>query len=51
MLGIIHLKHSQDRNALPGAGTFVSIASVMACPGQLILANAIVTERRHMTNA
>ena len=38
MLGIIHLKHSQDRNALPGAGTFVSIASVMACPGQLILA-------------
>jgi hypothetical protein len=38
MRGVIHLKHSQDRNALPGTGSFVGIAFVMACPGQLILA-------------
>jgi len=29
MRGVIHLKHSQDRNALPGADSFVSIVSVM----------------------
>jgi hypothetical protein len=35
MRGVIHHKHGQDRNALPGGG-FVGIASVMACPGQLL---------------
>jgi hypothetical protein len=29
--GAIHLRHSQDRNALPGGDSVVSIASVMAC--------------------
>ena len=32
MRAIIHLKHSQDRNALPGGDRFVSIAPVMVCP-------------------
>jgi hypothetical protein len=36
MRGVIHVKHSQDRNALPGGDGFVSIASVMVCPGQLV---------------
>jgi len=38
MRGVIHLNHSQDRNALPGADSLVSIVYVMACSGQLILA-------------
>jgi hypothetical protein len=36
MCGVIHLKHSQDQHALPGGDGFVSIASVMVCPGQLV---------------
>jgi hypothetical protein len=35
MRGVILLNNSQDRNALPGGDSFVSIASVTLCPGQL----------------
>jgi hypothetical protein len=34
MRAVIHLKHSQGRNALPGGDSFVTIVSVMVCPGQ-----------------
>jgi hypothetical protein len=30
------MEAEQDRNALPGGDSFVSIASVMVCPGQLV---------------
>jgi hypothetical protein len=30
MRGVIHLKHSQDRNALSGGDSFVRIVSVMS---------------------
>jgi hypothetical protein len=35
MRGVIDLKQG-DRNALPGGDSFVSIVSVMVCPGQLV---------------
>jgi len=35
----------------PGGDSFVSIVSVMVCPGTTSAGNAIVTERGHMTRS